>query len=216
MTNTKGKIDFNALAKRLDRGFRSIQNRIESLKLNGGIHKYKNYSLSEDYLILDTLIIPRLKQEKLSRIVLSNCHYETLAMELKRRLHSVRNRWQGSIQPCLLKHYAGTLHLEVERMLANYIADTYTDFSEINWPTVAALPDFAGHTEHSLKNMYFQVLMKSTKKALERNNHVTLAEIAKHTMENKPAWKVNKDKWQQPLISYFQKRINELGIRGFL
>ena len=216
MTNTKGKIDFNALAKRLDRGFRSIQNRIESLKLNGGIHKYKNYSLSEDYLILDTLIIPRLKQEKLSRIVLSNCHYEKLAMELKRRLHSVRNRWQGSIQPCLLKHYAGTLNLEVEKMLANHIADTYTDFSEINWPTVAALPDFAGHTEHSLKNMYFQVLMKSTKKALERNNHVTLAEIAKHTMENKPAWKVNKDKWQQPLISYFQKRINEMGIRDFL
>ena len=216
-TESGGSIDHNALAKRLNRGFRSIQNRIESLKLNGGIHRYKNYSLSEDFTILETLILPRLlKQEKLSKIVLSNCHYEQLAKELNRRLHSVRNRWQGSIQPCLLKYYAGTLNLQVERMLAEYIANTYTDFSEINWPVVAARPDFAGHTEISLKNTYFQILMKSTKKTLGRKNHVTVAEIAEHSRTYKPAWKINKDKWQQPLIAHFQQRIDQLGIKDFL
>ena len=116
----------------------------------------------------------------------------------------------------MLKYYAGTLNLQVERMLAEYIADTYTDFSEINWPVVAARPDFAGHTEHSLKNIYFQILMKSTKKTLGRTNHVTVAEIAEHTRTNKPAWKINKDKWQQPLIAHFQQRIDQLGIKDFL
>jgi len=107
-----GKIDCCAIAKRLNRGQRSIQNRVESLKLNNGIHSYKNYSQNEDFTILETLILPRLKQgERLSKIVLSNCYYEQLAKDLNRKVHSVRNRWQGSLQPCLLKYYAGTLNL---------------------------------------------------------------------------------------------------------
>ena len=209
-----GKIDCNAIAKRLSRGNRSIQMRIESLKLNNGIHRYKNYSQTEDFTILETLILPRLlKQEKLSEIVLSNCHYEQIAKDLNRRVHSVRNRWQGSLQPCLLKYYAGTLNLQVEKMLAEHIGDTYTDFSEINWPVVAERPDFAGHTERSLKNMYFQVLMNTTKKGLKRKSDVTVAEIAKYIRENKLARKINAYKWQQPLISFFQQRTEQLGIK---
>ena len=127
IANADGKINHNALAKRLNRGHRSIQNRIESLKLNDGIHRYKNYSQAEDFTILETLILPRLKQgEKLSKIVLSNCHYEQLAKDLNRRVHSVRNRWQGSLQPCLLKFYAGTLNLQVKKPRIYSVVKTHT------------------------------------------------------------------------------------------
>ena len=231
IANADGKIDTNAIATRLNRGNRSIQARIESLKLNNGIHRYKNYSQAEDFTILETLILPRLKQgERLSKIVLSNPHYEQLAQDLNRRVHSVRNRWQGSIQPCLLKFYAGTLNLQVEKknikfnhfvnlnlqvekMLAEHIGDTYSDFSEINWPLVAAQPDFAGHTDRSLKNMYYQVLMNTTKKGLKRKSDISAADIAKYTRENKIAKRINRHGWHQPLIDYFQERTEQLGIK---
>ena len=124
----------------------------------------------------------------------------------------MRNRWQGSIQPCLLKFYAGTLNLQVERLLAEHIDETYTDFSEIDWPMVATQPDFAGHTDSSLKNIYFQVLMKTTKKGLERKSNVSVADIANYTKENKPARRI-KHNWHKPLIAFFEERTEQLGIK---
>ena len=95
-----GKIDCNAIAKRLNRGTKSIQMRMESLNLNSGVHRYKNYSQAEDFTILETLILPRLKQgERLSKIVLSNCHFEQLARDLKRRLNSVREDGREACSP---------------------------------------------------------------------------------------------------------------------
>ena len=98
-------------------------------------------------------------------------------------------------------------------MLAEHIGDTYTDFSKINWPLVAARPEFAGHTDHSLKNMYFQVLMKTTKKGLKRKSEVSVAEIAKYTRENKIAKRISRHGWHQPLIDFFQERTEQLGIK---
>ena len=96
-------------------------------------------------------------------------------------------------------------------MLAEHIGDTYSDFSEINWPLVAAQPDFAGHTEQSLKYMYFKCMFNNTKKGLKRKSDVSVADIAKYTRENKIAKK--KYKWHQPLIDFFQERTEQLGIK---
>ena len=212
-----GAPDCAALASRLNRGFRSIQARIESLRINQGVHRRRSYSFTEDCLILDNLIIPRLKREKLSQILLSNCHFVELASDLNRRLQSVRHRWEGSIHPCLLQYYAGTLNMEVEKMLANFIADTYDNFSEINWPEVAARADFAGHTEQSLKNMYFQDLLCSTRKQLgAQGDDVGVQEVADHVRGHQRTWRKNKEKWQQGLIAFFEKRVDDLGIEDFL
>ena len=98
-------------------------------------------------------------------------------------------------------------------MLAEHIEDTYTGFSEINWPMVAAQPELAGHTDRSLKNMYFQFLMKNTKKSLKRKSDISAADIAKYTRENKIAKRINRHGWHQPLIDYFQERTEQLGIK---
>ena len=141
-----GPADIRALAQKLDREYTTIQARIKSLQINNGIYKRKRFSFTVDSIILETLILPRLKKEKLTEILLSNCHFEKLAVEFHRKLHSVRHRWEGKIQPTLLQYYAGTLNMQVEKMLANFIADTYQNFNEIDWPEVAARPDFTGHT----------------------------------------------------------------------
>ena len=103
--------------------------------------------------------------------------------------------------------------MQVEKILAVHIEDTYTDYSEINWPLVAAQPELVGHTDRSLKNIYFQFLMKNTKKSLKKKSEVSVAEIAKYTRENKITKRINKYKWHQPLIDYFQERTEQLGIK---
>ena len=216
-----GSADIRALATRLDRGYRSIQARIESLQINSGIYKRKTFSFTEDCTILETLILPRLKKEKLTEILLSNCHFEKLAVEFHRKLHSVRHRWEGKLQPTLLQYYAGTLNMQVGKMLANFIADTYQNFSEIDWPEVAARPDFAGHTEQSLKNMYFQELLSSTRKKLgnqegQGDDDVTLRQVAEHTQDKQPGRRMVKEKWQQALIAFFEMKVDQLAIKSFL
>ena len=209
--------DCKALATRLDRGYRSIQARIESLQINSGTYRRKTFTFTEDCLILEALILPRLKIEKLSKILLSNCHFEKLAADLNRKLHSVRHRWEGNLQPTLLQYYAGTLNMQVEKILANFIADTFDHFSEINWPLVASRPEFAGHTEQSLKNMYFQELLSSTRKILgNQDDEVTPRQVAEHTREKNPAWRKNKEKQQQALIAFFEREVDQLDIKGFL
>ena len=107
--------------------------------------------------------------------------------------------------------------MEVEKMLANFIADTYDNFSEINWPEVAARADFAGHTEQSLKNMYFQDLLCSTRKQLgAQGDDVGVQEVADHVRGHQRTWRKNKEKWQQGLIAFFEKRVDDLGIEDFL
>jgi len=106
---------------------------------------------------------------------------------------------------------------QIEKMLTNFIADTFQNFKEINWAEVTARPDFAGHTERSLKHMYFQVLMRNTKKGNQGDNDdVTLRQVAEHTRDKQPAWRKNKEKWQQALISFFERRVDQLGIKSFL
>ena len=152
----EGNIDnLNDLAKRLNRPVRSVTTRIDSLKRNGGLTKKMPFTLIEDSMILESLVIPRVGKEKLSEIVLHKHHYAELANHLNKSSHGVLRRWANVLQPWLLQHYSGTLNLRVERMLANYISDSFTNFSDIDWSKVAARSELVGHTENSLKQIYF-------------------------------------------------------------
>ena len=84
---------------------------------------------------------------------------------------------------------------------------------------MAARPDFAGHTEQSLKNMYFQELLSSTRKKLgnqEGDDDVTLRQVAEHTQDKQTATRKVKEKWQQALIAFFEMKVDQLAIRDFL
>ena len=59
----------------------------------------------------------------------------------------VKSRWQTCLQPWLLQFYAGILNLRVEKTLANYITNEYTDFTSIDWKKVAEKKEFEGYTE---------------------------------------------------------------------
>ena len=139
-------VNVKDLAKKLNRPEKSVIDRIGSLKRNGGLHKVMRFTLIEDTMILEQLVIPRVRNEKLSEIVLHKHQGAELTKQLNKSRHGVLKRWGTVIQPWLLQHYSGTLNLRVERMVPIYILDT--DFT-IEWSEVAVRSGFAGLTENS-------------------------------------------------------------------
>ena len=212
------------LAKRLNRPVRSVTTRIDALKRNGGIHKKMHFTLIEDVMVLEHLVIPRVGKEKLSEIVLRKHHYADLNMHLNKSSHGVLRRWANVLQPWLLQHYSGTLNLRVERMLANYISDTFTDFSDIDWSKLAARSEFVGHTENSLKQKYFGHLSTDTKKKFGlKSDEVLPQHIAEYCElvygkgamgRAKGGISLNKLNRQTDVIAFFEKRVVDLGLEN--
>ena len=101
-------INLPSLVKRLNRPYKSVISRIAVIQRNGGVSKKMRFTLAEDIMLLDKLIIPRVGNEMLSKIVLSKHHYTDLTKELGKSPNAVLDRWVNSLQPWLLQHYSGT------------------------------------------------------------------------------------------------------------
>ena len=64
-------------------------------------------------------------------------------------------------------------------MLANYVADNFKDINSIDWPSVAAKTEFAGHTQASLRCVFFSNLLILTKRHLNAvSEDITLEMVA--------------------------------------
>ena len=85
--------------------------------------KQREFTAEEDFLILER-ILPRLKFKKLSTSgFLLTSDLMELAGEFHRNHGSVRERWEGTLQPWLLQNLTGTSGLRVELMLANLVIE---------------------------------------------------------------------------------------------
>jgi len=221
---SQGEIDSKEVAKQLNRCEKSVINRAEILKRTGG-KKMKScrFSLPEDLMILETLILPRLMDEKLSAITLTNQCVKELATQMNRGKEVVIMRWLSTLQPTLLQHHTGTLNLRVERMMANHIVENYRDYSDIRWEEVAARKEYAGHTVSSLKNMFLSKL-KNAASQKYKTSDVTLSKISDYCElvygEGSSSRLRSMDKprlqRQQDVINYFEGKVEELGIKDFL
>ena len=223
----EGPIDTLALSKELNRKEDSVKSRIATLKRHGGFYKRTAFTLVEDTLLLETLVIPRVGKEKLSEIVLLRRHFLDLTRQLNKSKNGVGERWTNILQPWLLQHYSGTLNLRVERMLANYISDTFTDFSSIDWPEVAARSEFAGHTECSLRRMYFAKLCGNSRSKLGlQSDQMTPQHIADYCdsvygmeatglSKARASMTKTKSQRQSEVISFFERRMMDLKLENF-
>ena len=131
-------------------------------------------------------------------------------------------RWMNNLQPMLLQHYSGTLNLRVEMMLASHIAKSFSNFSEINWSSVAARSEFAGHTERSLRNMYF-FISKHTRNRLDvQNSEVNPQHIAQYCEEvygeggRKLTVSKSKMQRQNEVIAFFKNKVLVHSVVDFL
>ena len=217
------KVDYASLGRLLKRNGGSVYTRILALKRTGGVRVKRKYiSLVEDQVMLETLIVPRLRSEKLSEVVLLGSHCAELARQWNKPPQMLLNYWLGVLQPTLLQHYAGTLNLRVERMLANHITENYTDFSEINWHETAARNEFAGNTEGSLKKIYSRVSGHARTKLCAEKSQLTPLHVAQYCDEvhgeggQGGRVSVKKVQRQRDVIEFFCGKVAELGIVNFL
>ena len=217
-------VDKRALARKINRSSGSVYNRIAKFSRSQPLKKKNVFSLVEDQCILETLVVPRLGTEKLAEVFLRQNDSEVvnLSKQWNRGPTSLMNRWMNILQPMLLQHYSGTLNLRVERMLANRISENYKHFAEIDWTDVAARGEFAGHTERSLRNMYF-FISKHTRLRFEvQNSEVNPQQIAQYCEEvyveggRKLTVSNSKVQRQNEVIAFFKDKVLVQSIKDFL
>ena len=102
-------------------------------------------------------VLKHLNEQSLENLNLSTREWEEVRDQIGRGSH-IRTRWSLALKPWIVQHYAGTINLDIRRPLANYLADNFNDVNLIDWNTVASLPDFVGHTQDSLRHIFFTVL----------------------------------------------------------
>ena len=110
----------------------------------------KEFSPLDDQIILNA-VLDNVHGKNLTEVSLSSKTWKEIAVRLSRSWRPVIGRWTLTLLPWILRHYAGTLNLRIEVMLASHIMETYEDVTSINWSEVARKEEFAGNTAHSLK-----------------------------------------------------------------
>jgi len=208
--------DYKVVAKELQRDPRVVFNKFLLMKSNPNwertVKVNRGFSLEEDLLILER-VIPHLKfQELSSRKCLSRADAIELSKELQRNYNSVTFHWENCIQRWLLQHFTGTTGLRIEKMVTSIVAQKYKDYHGIDWSELQRQhKEFAGHTSTSLSNV-FQGCLGFAKK-LKKREEVSLLEVA----ESAEVLKVKKESAaktirREKIISYFEKRVEELKI----
>jgi len=217
----EGTIDFKAIARHLNRTLGSVRSRVSILGSGSGRGVKKPFTLLEDVILLEELIIPRLGGDKLSELKLKSCDFAELTERFGKSERAACQRWERILQPWLLQHYSGTLGLRVEIVLSEYIADNYTNFSDINWAHVAANQEFVGHIGNSLRQLYLSHLKRPTQLKLSLDlSEVTVGHIAEYCRnvygDGKGRPNRVKEERQRQVIDFFQAKVEELGIRDFV
>ena len=130
--------DCKSVATELNRSPESVHFRMHKIKINPGapIGRKKSFSLQEDLLILDKIILCLKFRKLCSAGLLSPPVLKDLAKETGRGGTAVRTRWETILQPWLLQHYTGTAGFRVERMLTSLVAEKFTDHRGIDWSEI--------------------------------------------------------------------------------
>jgi len=220
------KLKINDLADQLGRPVGSVYARVKKLKKGESSRNQKRlFSLEEDLLIMDS-VLPALGKNLLKDLVLpfTGDLIQKLSTDLKRVKNPIYQRWRDVLQPWILQYYTGTLNLDIRRMLLNYMADTFGSREDIDWLLVAERPEFVGHTEFSLRRVFFTTLDIVKRHEKLRNlkfEDVTLsqlAEVSNECFNDKYSRRLSKRilRRQTEVIDYFKNYVDKHGITNFM
>jgi len=171
------KLDVNSLAKKIGRSRASVKFRLQSLKMGDTRMKHTVFTLLEDKAIID-MVFPYQNQALEGQV--PSWEWVRMAEEMgQRRSQTLRSRWELGLRPWLLQNQAGTLNLNINSLLVSHLVSTYSSIEAIVWSEVAKKADFRGHTEASLRGMFYSKLLKCASRALGKGIQlVTLREVA--------------------------------------
>ena len=107
-------------------------------------------------------------------------------------------------------------------MLANHIAENCNNFEEIEWTNVTARNEFAGHTERSLRHMYFCISKQTRIRMNIQIIDVRPQHIAQYCKEIygeggiKLSVSSSKKQRQRDVIAFFENKVSLHNLLDFL
>jgi len=211
------KIDIAQIAEDLQRTVQSIRQEVLKLKAGKEKKKIRKYTLAEDLVILDA-VLENLGEDSLKVVNLTNSGWRKIGAQIGKLGTSLRTRWDVKIRPWILQHFAGTRNLDLKRPLANYLAQNFLDVNSIDWSSVVSNPEFAGHTQISLRKYFSSYLFRTElhKDAADISLKM-IAEFANTKYAEGGRKVLDKDlKRQQEIIDYFEGYVKTKGIENFL
>ena len=202
-----GEVDFPSLAKDLGRSYASVRGRLHKLQAGDTKKRHMAFALSEDMAIMD-MVLPYVGQVLEGRV--PNWEWLRMAEEMgQRRCQSLRSRWEHYLKPWLLQHQAGTLNLSINNLLLTHLVSSYSSIDAILWSEVAKMKEFVGHTESSLRSLFYSKLYKNAQNTLGKERGlVTLkdvAEVEEARVEEERITKGVKER-QEEVIKYWSNR----------
>ena len=199
--------------KKLNRNDNSIVGRLDQLRSGRHLKMRKCFTLEEDLMIIDEAIKILKDTKSLEKTVLSNS--KELGKQFNRNHWSIDLRWNTQIKTWLLQYYNKTLNLEIRPMLANFLAEHFVSYKEIDWKFVLTFPEFKGHTEESLRLIFYtKMLFYATRNLKLKRNEITLAQIAEDTTRMCLLKRRNRviEERQKNIVDYFEKQTVALEI----
>ena len=208
--NESKSVRITKLTKELNRPYKSIQHRIVKLQTGTSKREYRPFTLQEDLLIVDNAVesFQTCRScRSLQEVQLSD--HESLAKSLKRHSKSVYERWNTQIKIWLLQYRQKTLHLEIRQMLVSVLVKNFDSIKSIDWNSVLPIKEFSGHTESSIKRVFFTKIVHQLARHLGVDRtKMTLQQIAAASSDFKfsdPNRK--KQQRQNEIIDYFEKLV---------
>ena len=219
----KNNENYKVVAKELNRDPELVQGQMYHIAKDpnyGTGQGMKRFSVQEDLLLLDEVILG-MDVSKLSCIRTFPTSIATkVAKDTGRSHRTIRLRWEILLLPFLLQHFTGTTGFRVERMLTSLIAEKFRDSKGIDWPEIVNQhPEFAGHTARSLSRIFHKV--HSNAKTVKGVDSLSLQEVADYASAVYQPGKERKESpaqaaHREAIISYFKRRVAELGINVVL
>ena len=104
-------------------------------------------------------------------------------------------------------------------MLANILAENFDSYKSIDWKFVLKFPELKGHTEGSLRLIFYTKMLFYTARNLKlKRSQITLRQVVQETERMCLVRRANKvlEKRQADLIDYFDKLIKMHNLEDFL
>ena len=208
--NESKSVRITKLTKELNRPYKSIQHRIVKLQTGTSKREYRPFTLQEDLLIVDNAVesFQTCRScRSLQEVQLSD--HESLAKSLKRHSKSVYERWNTQIKIWLLQYRQKTLHLEIRQMLVSVLVKNFDSIKSIDWNYVLQIKEFSGHTESSIKRVFFTKIVHQLARHLGVDRtQMTLQQIAAASSDFKFSDPNRmKQQRQNEIIEYFEKLV---------
>jgi len=197
-----------ALAKRLERSPVVVKKRYEVLS-----HEYRKgrFTLEEDEFIL-TEVFKANKNILMDKTIKTE-DWKRIGKNLGRNPLSVQARWLHCLEPTLTRHHAGTLNMDIRKVLIDHLLEKNMQFAqEVDWKELAKLPKFAGATHRYLHRKWTIMRTSTRDKYPELSEDKLTTEEIQRWYNNSERHSTEKtDEYYEGLVAFYLANIKEAG-----